>query len=117
VAHAKSRADRIELGNIDVERDFSDVRGVAEAYARLVAEPGAIGGTFNICSGEGRSLRSIIEMAEAISGHRMQISVNPAFVRPNEVSCLYGSNKRLLQLVGDLNMPPFDDTLRWMIER
>ena len=53
---ALQRAPVIELGNLDVARDFSDVRTVAETYARLLETPRAIGGTFNICSGRAVSL-------------------------------------------------------------
>ena len=53
VRHFAERAAVIELGNVDVVRDFQDVRTVADTYARLLAAPGAAGRTFNICSGRG----------------------------------------------------------------
>lgn len=117
VAHAKAGRPTIELGNLDVSRDFSDVRTVVDAYARLLEEPRAIGGTFNICSGEAVSLREIIERVEMISGHRFEIAVNPAFVRANEVRSLCGSAGRVESVIGALKRIGLKDTLRWMLDR
>lgn len=116
VDHVRRRAARIELGNLDVERDFSDVRGVADAYVRLLDCAAAIGGTFNICSGRHHSLREVIGMVEAISQHSIRVEVNPAFVRKNEVHRLYGDNSRLSGTIGPLAMPPLKETLQWMLE-
>jgi nucleoside-diphosphate-sugar epimerase len=116
VDHARRRAAVIELGNLDVERDFSDVRGVADAYARLLDCPAAIGGIFNICSGRHHSLREVIALVEEISGHSMSIKVNPAFVRRDEVHRLYGDNSLLSRAIGPLQMPPLKDTLQWMLD-
>lgn len=115
VSHFRQRAPAIELGNLDVWRDFSDVRAVASAYRRL-AEARPIGETVNICSGRTHSLREVIGMAEAISGHRMDVQVNPAFVRANEVRSLAGSPTRLRNLIGDdWQSPPLQSTLEWML--
>lgn len=116
VDHARRRAATIELGNLDVERDFSDVRGVTDAYLRLLECPTAIGHTFNVCSGRHYSLRQVITSVEALSGHSMSVEVNPAFVRQNEVHTLYGDNSHLVQAIGPLRMPPLEETLQWMIE-
>jgi nucleoside-diphosphate-sugar epimerase len=116
VHHARTRSPVIELGNIDVERDFSDVRAVADAYVRLLDCPAAIGGTFNVCSGRHHSLREVIALVEEISNQPMKVEVNPAFVRRNEVQRLYGDNSRLSQTIGALNMPPLSETLQWMLE-
>ncbi|PTD16762.1 GDP-mannose 4,6 dehydratase [Sphingomonas fennica] len=115
VDHVRRRAPFIELGNLDVARDFSDVRGVADIYMRLLDVPGP-NGTLNICSGRARSLTEILEMLEEISGHRMEVRVNPAYVRANEVKSLCGSRARLEAVVGSVSMPPFEETLRWMLE-
>ena len=116
IDHARRRAETIELGNLDVERDFSDVRSIADIYRRLLDCPAAIGGTFNICSGRHYSLAEVIALIEEISDHKMRIAVNPAFVRKNDVHTLYGDNARLSDTIGQLDMPPLRHTLRWMVE-
>jgi len=116
VSHVRRGADVIELGNIDVARDFSDVRTVADAYARLLTTPAAIGETFNICSGRPVTLKEVIDLATQISGHRMDVRVNPAFVRANEVRTLSGSAAKLERTIGPLKDISLEDTLRWMIE-
>lgn len=116
VDHVRRRADHIELGNLDVARDFSDVRSIAAAYMGLLEERAAIGGTYNICSGRAYSLRDVVALAQKISGHSMELCVNPAFVRDNEVQTLSGSRARLDRLLPGLPNPPLSETLRWMIE-
>jgi nucleoside-diphosphate-sugar epimerase len=115
IAHAKARAPVIELGNIDVARDFSDVRAVVDSYARLLDTPAAIGGLFNVCSGKARSLGEVIALVEHLSGQHMDVTVNPAFVRADEVKTLGGSRARLESVIGPLAMPSLRDTLAWML--
>jgi GDP-6-deoxy-D-talose 4-dehydrogenase len=116
VAHARERRPILELGNLDVSRDFSDVRMVVDAYARLLEERGAVGGTYNICSGKAVALRDVIEMIERLAEHSFEIRVNPAFVRENEVRSLCGSAKRVEAIIGPLEQIPLEATLRWMLE-
>lgn len=116
VKHAKMRIKQLELGNLNVARDFSDVRFVADASVRLLGHSCAVGETFNICSGECHSLSDIIAMVEDLSGHIFDISVNPAFVRRNEVERLWGDPSKLLSFIGDVAAVPLRETLRWMIE-
>lgn len=115
VSHFRRRAERIELGNLDVSRDFSDVRTVAHIYRRLVEEPAAVGGTFNISSGTAHSLRSILDICEELTGHHMAVDVNPAFVRASDVRTLRGDNTKLRSLLGNWEALPLKETLRWML--
>lgn len=115
VAHFKRKAEFIELGNLDVWRDFSDVRSLVQAYRRLI-EAKAFGYTINVCSGKTYSLREVIAMCETLSGHNIDIRVNPAFVRANEVKTLCGDAELLRTLVGNWQTPELEDTLRWMLE-
>lgn len=120
VSHVRRRAPVIELGNLEVARDFSDVRNVAELYRRLLEAPAAVGQTFNVCSGQAWSLNDVLTMAREISGHDFDVRVNPAFVRQNEVKTLIGSRARLDAVVGQASNPmpeiALRDTLRWMLE-
>jgi len=117
VRHFAQRAAVIELGNIDSERDFLDVRTVVDAYARLLSTGAAHGGTFNLCSGAGTSVRSMIGKLEALTGHAIEVRVNPAFVRPNEPRRIVGSADRLRGAIGDLLAVPLERTLGDMLEQ
>lgn len=114
VSHFRRKAADIELGNLHVWRDFSDVRMVAQSYRRLLAAPAAVGGTFNICSGHAYSLGEALDMMADIAGYKINVHVNPAFVRANEVVRLVGDNRRLAAATGPLDIVPLADTLRWM---
>jgi GDP-6-deoxy-D-talose 4-dehydrogenase len=116
VSHIRKRAPLIELGNLDVARDFSDVRMVARVYSRLLDTPAAVGQTFNVCSGKAWSLNDVLQMVRDISGHDFEVRVNPAFVRSNEVKTLLGSRAKLDATVGAMPEIPLQDTLRWMLE-
>lgn len=113
VSHFVQRAPVIELGNLDVERDFSDVRMVARAYRGLL-EADCAGQTVNICSGRPYSLRYIIDTMQQLAGYDIDVRVNPAFVRQSEVKTLVGSPDKLRTLVAGLEAIPLDETLRWM---
>lgn len=114
VSHFVRKADTIELGNLDVWRDFSDVRAVVSAYRGLL-ESQPIGQTINVSSGVTHSLREVLDMCRDITGQAIDVQVNPAFVRANEVKTLCGDNTRLRTLVADWQTPPLRETLSWML--
>lgn len=115
VSHFRRQAAGIELGNLHVWRDFSDVRMVAAAY-RALLEKAPAGRAYNICSGTGYSLGEALEMMNRIAGYEIEVRVNPAFVRANEVVRLVGDNGRLAAAVGGIVPVPLEQTLRWMYE-
>jgi GDP-6-deoxy-D-talose 4-dehydrogenase len=122
VDHVARRSDTIELGNIFVQRDFGDVRSVAKAYRELVTIKASElqlddshQSTVNIASGAVQSIDHILTRLEHFSGHRPNVIVNPAFVRPNEVEVLGGSIKRLQRLCPTWSPNTLDDTLQWML--
>ncbi|QNA97770.1 GDP-mannose 4,6-dehydratase [Massilia sp. Se16.2.3] len=113
VSHFRRRERRIELGNLAIARDFSDVRMVARSYRRLLAAAPA-GEAFNVCSGRSHSLGEVIDLASEIAGYRIEVEVNPAFVRANDVLTLSGDHGKLAAAIGPLDPPPLLTTLRWM---
>jgi nucleoside-diphosphate-sugar epimerase len=115
VRHFAERAATIELGNVDVIRDFLDVRSVVDVYQRLLNTPAAAGGTFNVCSGKGVAIRDLVAMLEELTGHRIAIRVNPKFVRPDEPRRLVGCSAKLHAIIGDLRTVPLAMTLADML--
>jgi len=115
VRHFAERAATIELGNVDVIRDFLDVRSVVDVYQRLLNTPAAAGGTFNVCSGKGVAIRDLVAMLEELTGHRIAIRVNPKFVRPDEPRRIVGCSAKLHAIIGDLRTVPLATTLADML--
>lgn len=115
VAHFTQRRPFVELGNIDVVRDFSDVRMVAQAYVQLLTAQ-VPGGLTNLCSGIGRSLRWVLSQLQELSGHEIEVRVNPAFVRASEVHRLIGSSSTMEAALGALPYRDFRQTLAWMLD-
>ena len=114
VEHFKRSSSTIELGNLDVYREYNDVRVVCDTYLKLLSA-GIPGETYNVCSGRVYSLRQVIASAEAITGKKVDVKVNPAFVRANEVHKLAGNPEKLKAAVGDLQTFTLEDTLGWML--
>ena len=115
VGHFRRGARVIELGNTHVARDFSDVREVARCYRGLLETPAAIGQTLNVCSGTLTALDEVLALMRDIAGYAIEVRVNPAFVRGQEVARLRGSNARLRAVLGDApGSIPLRETLCWM---
>lgn len=114
IDHFKTKQAVIYLGNLDVWREFNDVRFVTSAYEKLL-NLSPVGQIINICTGQVYSLREIISLCEEITGHSITVQVNPKFVRANEVRILQGDNARLKSLIGDSQFPTLKDTLTWML--
>ena len=116
--HFAQRARAIELGNLDVEREFNDVRMLCDAYLELLAH-GESGESYNICTGRPHTLRHILDTFVRMTGHTPRIEVNPAFVRANEVHRLCGDPARLDTLLKRhgtaLDVPSLEDTLQRML--
>lgn len=114
VEHFQQRAAEIELGNLDVLREYNDVRMVCQAYLDLL-NLGVPGEAYNIASGRAVALKTIISTLEEITGHNMNVKVNPAFIRPNEINILSGASQKIEDLLGPLKHPSLEDTLSWMV--
>ena len=115
IPNFRNKKQVIELGNLDVWREFGDVRSVAFAYRRLL-ELGPVGETFNIATSQTYSLREVVSLFEKVTSHSIQIKINPKFVRSNEVRILTGDNNHLKTTIGDWQSYNLEDTLRWMLQ-
>lgn len=115
VKHFKDKVPVIKLGNLEVWREFGDVRTVATIY-RMLIENCPVDKTLNVCTGQTYSLRDVISLCEKITGHNIEVKVNPEFVRENEIRELKGDNSRLFKQIENIPSHTFEETLRWMLE-
>jgi nucleoside-diphosphate-sugar epimerase len=97
-----------------VQREYNDVRFVCEAYLRLL-EHGASGSVYNICSGVTYDFNAVIGMLRELTGHDIDVQVDPALVRANEVHRLCGDPSRLNACAPALRSYHLRDTLSWML--
>lgn len=116
VDHFARRAPHIELGNLNVEREFNDVRMVCQVYLDLL-QHGQAGQTYNVCTGQTYTLQNVLDILTGITSHKIEVMVNPAFVRSNEVHCLCGNPAKLSACTGTLPAFELRDTLQWMLEQ
>jgi nucleoside-diphosphate-sugar epimerase len=114
VTHFAKKAPEIALGNLDVSRDFTSIHDLIQAYIKIL-DSDVSGETFNVCSGKAISLQQILHLLEEISGHSIQVKVNPAFVRSNEIKLLLGDHSHLTELTGWQPEQSFKNMLEEML--
>jgi GDP-4-dehydro-6-deoxy-D-mannose reductase len=114
-AVAAGRASEVHVGNLDVARDFLDVRDVVRAYRLLLERAGdgaiASGTVVNVCSGRSITIRRIVDVLCRHAGVDVPLVVDPALVRPGEASEVRGDPGRLTSLVGWRPEIPIEQTL------
>lgn len=86
-------------GNIEVIRDFSDVRDVVAAYY-LLLHNGEKGEIYNVCSGKGISLREVISIMADILRIKISVAVDEKLIRPDENKKIIGCNEKIMSSLG-----------------
>lgn len=108
------KKSRIDLGDLNLIRDFSDVRDISRYYKALVTN-NHITGKINLCSGKGTLLQDIVDEAQKISGHYLEINRDLNYGGGLQARIQVGSNELL---VSSTNISPkysIRDTIDWMI--
>lgn len=111
---AERQAPPVQAGNLDNQRDFTDVRDVVRAY-RLLMERGAAGEAYNIASGRTITIRAIYDQLCDQAGVHPPLAVDPVRYRPTESRPVLdiGKIQRAVQWTPEI---PLADTLRDVIQ-
>ena len=107
---AGKRQPVLQVGNIDLTRDFTDVKDVLKAYELLLIK-GRNGEIYNVCSGIERSLRSLLERLLELACVKAEIQNDPTLFRPSEQLRVCGDHAKLSRDTGWQPEVPIDDTL------
>lgn len=89
----------VRVGNIQVARDFSDVRDVVRAYELLVRK-GKAGEIYNVGSGNAVPLARIVQILQSFVGRSVRMEVEGERLRSGESNVIYGSNRKLKRVTG-----------------
>ena len=100
----------LHAGDVDVVRDFTDVRDVVRAYRSLL-ERGKNGEIYNVCSGVGRRLGSIVEALGQITGIKARIVRDDEKIRPVENPVIVGDGAKIRADCGWSAVTSFETTL------
>ena len=112
---AGQRPPRLEVGNLEVVRDFTDVRDVVRAYWMLL-DRGVPGEVYNVCSGRGVRLGELLERLIALSGRRVEVHVDASRLRPVDAPILIGDPGRLRAATGWEPGIPLERTLADLLD-
>jgi GDP-4-dehydro-6-deoxy-D-mannose reductase len=105
VLSARASGDaRVRVGNIDVRRDFTDVRDVVRAYRLLLehvfSERSSDPLIVNVASGRATSIGELLRLIGVAAAFEPEIVVDPALVREDEPEDIVGDPSRLRALTG-----------------
>jgi GDP-4-dehydro-6-deoxy-D-mannose reductase len=105
----------IKVGNLETQRDFTDVRDTVRAYKALV-EGGRAGGIYNVCSGRPMVVRRLLEGLIALARVPVTVEPDPDRFRPGDTPVMVGDPGRLMRELGWAPQVPFDQTLRDLLD-
>lgn len=100
----------IKVGNLEAQRDFTDVRDMARAYVMLL-KSGAPSNVYNVSSGVARVMRSVLEALVSRARAEVLIETDPALMRPSDIPVLLGDSTKLRRQTGWRPDIPFEQTL------
>jgi nucleoside-diphosphate-sugar epimerase len=106
-AQISAGASVLNVGDLDIARDFIDVDDAARLIAALAADGANFGQVINICSGVAIKLRPLVEELIRLANRRVDIAIDPARLRPGEMRVLRGDTGRLRALGLEVRTPDF----------
>jgi GDP-4-dehydro-6-deoxy-D-mannose reductase len=109
------RPPRLTVGDIAVKRDFTDVRDVVQAYIALL-QKGRAGEVYNVCSGRAVRLADLVGKFQAICGKTVEIEIDLARVRSNEVAEIVGDSSKIRNETGWSPRIPLEKTVRDLLD-
>lgn len=102
IKHYKDKSSEIELGNINVFREFNDIDYLINCYYQLLLS-NSKSEILNVCSAKTNSIEQILSYMEEITNYKIKIKINPKFVRKNEIKSLKGSTQKLYSIIDDFS--------------
>lgn len=114
-AEAGLAEPRMEVGNLDARRDFSDVRDVVDGYIRA-AERGTPGNVYNLASGSSVRIGDVLDILRAAAEIDIEVHEDPERLRKVDLRVLLGDATRAHRELGWQPRVPFEQTLAAVLD-
>jgi len=95
----KGKREKIFVGNLDTERDFTDVRDMVRAIV-LATLKGKDGECYNLCSGRPIKIRNVLDTLIGLSNAHIEVVVDEKKLRPSDEKIILGDNSKLVAQTG-----------------
>ncbi len=105
----------IHVGNMEAERDFTDVRDMVRAY-HLALQKCIPGERYNICSGKVWKVRKVLDILLEISKVKAKVEQDKSRMRPSDIPILSGDNTKFVNQTDWKPNIPFEKTLNDLLE-
>jgi GDP-4-dehydro-6-deoxy-D-mannose reductase len=105
----------IRVGNLEVRRDFTDVRDTVRAYI-LLLQKGKKGEVYNVCRGRGIALSEILEILLSFSSRTVRVEKDPEKQRKVDIPSLVGANRKITTETGWEPQVPLQKTLADLVD-
>jgi len=105
----------VRVGNLSVQRDFTDARDVVRAY-HLVVTQGQPGEVYNIGSGQPRAVKTLLETLLSFSAKQIRVEFDPERMRPSDTPVAYCDTGKLRAATGWEPSISFEQTLRDVLD-
>jgi GDP-4-dehydro-6-deoxy-D-mannose reductase len=105
----------LRVGNLEVERDITDVRDVCRAY-RLLLEPSVAAGVYNVATGKTVRLSRVVALLVGLAGVPVTVEQDPSRLRPADIPVLCGDSSKLRGATGWEPQIPLEQTLSDTLE-
>jgi len=115
IIEARRAEPQLRVGNLEAERDLTDVRDTVRAY-QAMAEKGRFGTAYNVCRGAGLRIKTLVQALVDRTNVPVEIVIDPARFRPVDVPRLVGNNARLRDETGWEPTIPLDRTLNDLLD-
>lgn len=103
----------MQVGNLDAERDFLDVRDVVKAYVSAAVSTSELpdGMAINLSRGSCVSISTILSTLISMSDTRIEVQQDPQRMRPSEIAVASGDASRAESVLNWKPSIPFEQTL------
>ncbi len=111
----KGKEPVIKVGNLNVKRDFTDVRDIIRAYLMCLKKCD-IGEAYNICSGRVYSIREILDILLKFTDKDIKIKEDKGKKRKKDILVMDADNSKFVSKTGWKAEIPFEETLKGLLD-